>query len=1279
MKTMPTPIETKENISSAIISFIGNSCAIASSELLNTLGYRSTKTVQLPDNTPETFLSVFNQVGALNKDKAFVDSWSSIEILFQITGDEIQAALGQNTLFTAGLVDNTNINSFLFFSVCLKDKEYTRTQLASITREVNKLFMMPVIIFFTYDQKLSIGIITRRLHKRDANKDVLDKVTLIKDINLTNPHRAHVEILFDLSLPQLQRSFPLNNFADLQTAWQKTLDVEELNKKFYKEIAYWYFWATQNVKFPVGDNHGSEENRNAVNVIRLITRIIFVWFLKEKQLIPEDLFKEEKLCQILKYDDPNQSTYYKAIMQNLFFATLNQEMNKPGKEPLRKFRITYNQPGSRNGNRLVTNLYRYERYFKDPLAALKLFESIPFLNGGLFECLDKEIEVDGQNKVLRIDGFSDENGNVLRVPDDLFFGKERDVDLNPIFNTTNKRYPAQGLFHILESYKFTVEENTPINEEVALDPELLGKVFENLLAAFNPETSTTARKATGSYYTPRPIVDYMVDESLIAYLKNYLMSQGVPEKPVDNVLVETQPNLLGENQPSLPAQSSLDERVRDLVSYTDSNHSFSDAESVLLVKAIDELNVLDPACGSGAFPMGILHKLVYILGKLDPENQIWQNIQLDKAVKETEEAYRIGDREERHQRIQDIEEAFDNNTSDYGRKLYLIESCLYGVDIQPIAVQIAKLRFFISLIVDQKVNPEKENLGIRPLPNLETKFVAANSLIGLDKPLQLSLQATELSEKESELAQIRHKLFSARTSETKRKYRSLDKQKRGEIRDLLVQSGWSNATASVLAAWDPYDQNTSSQFFDPEWMLGIRRGFDIVIGNPPYIQLQNNGGELANLYEDQKYKTFSRMGDIYCLFYERGFNLLKPNGHLCYITSNKWMRAGYGEKLRKFFSEETNPLILIDFAGIYIFESVTVDNTILLFNRSKNQKSCLTMTIGSDFQDLLDLSAYVAHHASYSSKFISNQSWVITSSIEDQIRNKIEFKGTPLVNWDISICYGIKTGYNEAFIINGLIKDELIHEDPKSEELIKPILRGRDIKRYKAEFADLWLISTFPALNLDINDYPAIKRYLASFGDKLQQVGEDYIDEYGYWAKTRKKTGNKWFETQDQIAYYLDFEKEKIVWAELARTGNSFILDSKKFYSLAGTFILTLFNGDEEQFSYKYLVSMLNHPTTLLFLEYVYSKLDVTGWQWKKEPFEKIPIPRASQGDQNIIINVYDEYIKAPHNQKLNLLSKLDKIIFDYFGFTNEEIKFTFEKLKVFSDEQEYFNNYILS
>ncbi|MBK7918715.1 MAG: hypothetical protein IPJ94_21140 [Chloroflexi bacterium] len=349
------------------------------------------------------------------------------------------------------------------------------------------------------------------MNKQDGSKDVLEKVTLIKDIRLANPHRAHIEILFDLSLDELFRIHSCGNFVELHKAWQKTLDSSELNKKFFKEIANWYFWAVNEVAFPA--DAGPEETRNATSMIRLITRLIFVWFLKEKGVIPDDLFNKSRLTPLLRWEDPQDSAYYKAILQNLFFATLNQEMNTPAKPDNRKFRGKRGSGQSQHF--MIHNVYRYEQYFRDPAAALALFADIPFLNGGLFECLDKR--VDGQD--VRIDGFSDRPDNPLRVPDELFWGEERTIDLNETYGTSGKSYKVRGLIETLNRYKFTITENTPIEEEIALDPELLGKVFENLLAAYNPETGTTARKQTGSFYTPREIVNYMVDESLLAYLQ----------------------------------------------------------------------------------------------------------------------------------------------------------------------------------------------------------------------------------------------------------------------------------------------------------------------------------------------------------------------------------------------------------------------------------------------------------------------------------------------------------------------------------------------------------------------------------------------------------------------------------------------------------------------------------------------------------------------------------------------------------------------------------------
>jgi adenine-specific DNA-methyltransferase len=423
-----------------------------------------------------------------------------------------------------------------------------------------------------------------------------------------------------------------------------------------------------------------------------------------------------------------------------------------GDKRKRDFRSKKNFGQHRDANYLM----RYKNQFKNPEKFLKLInEVVPFLNGGLFECLDNKTDK------IYIDGFSDNlvKPHQLIVPDYLFFGFDQEADLSGVVGINTKAYKkasVKGLIPILESYKFTIAENTPIEEDVALDPELLGKVFENLLASYNPETKTTARKQTGSFYTPREIVNYMVDESLIAYLKN----------SVKNWNIEA---------------DELDKQLHDLLSF-DNINPFAENDDLQkqIIHSLDNCKIFDPACGSGAFPMGILQKMVHILQKVDPENKYWQELQLNKAVKETEGAFAITDKKEREQKLIEINDAFDEkiNDPDYARKLFLVEDCIYGVDIQPIATQISKLRFFISLIVDQKVDKDKPNFGIRALPNLETKFVAANTLIGIDKPKdQMSLfENQEIKRLEQELKNIRHRIFSAKAPGTKRRLRDKDKK-----------------------------------------------------------------------------------------------------------------------------------------------------------------------------------------------------------------------------------------------------------------------------------------------------------------------------------------------------------------------------------------------------------------------------------------------------------------------------------------------------------------------
>ena len=900
--------------------------------LLKVLGYESQRTLNRDNNTIEAFREDFDPNNLINPQKAHLQEWQTADFLFQITADEIRQHTQEVLTFNEDPgVDESIYQSYLFLAIKLKGDTYSRTALANITREINKLYAIPAMLIFQHGYALTFSIINRRLSQRDAALDVLEKVTLIKDIDVVNPHRAHLDILADLSLDALYQQHGFTNFLELHQAWQRTLDTSELNRRFFKEIADWYFWAVEKVTFPhdKGGQGGSVDAtvRNATGIIRLITRLIFVWFLKEKGLVPNTLFDEDDMAALLRDVDPQESTYYKAILQNLFFATLNQEMNPPDKGSRgvpRKFR------GEGRQHYNITSLYRYKRYFRDPDAALRLFETIPFLNGGLFECLDKPAP-DEAKTILRIDGFSDREDNPLSVPNELFFSEPQAVNLNAVYDTKNSRYTVRGLIHILNRYKFTIAENTPIEQEVALDPELLGQVFENLLAAYNPETGTTARKQTGSFYTPREVVNYMVDESLIAYLKNALDASVFPsDKGGRGVDVS--------GFPSDKGGRAVIAKLRHLLSYNDEPHPFTDTETEQLITAIDTLKILDPACGSGAFPMGILHKLVFLLSKLDPRNAQWRQRQIDRVQNTITEAEKIDDSvirestiDELEGEIENINEAFERNELDYGRKLYLIENCIYGVDIQPIATQIAKLRFFISLIVEQKIDDTRENRGVRPLPNLETKFVAANTLLGVEKPMQLSFRNPEIDSKEKALEEVRRRHFTARTPRTKERYRKQDADLRAEISALLQQDGFPSKTTEKIAGWDPYDQNATADFFDSEWMFGITDGFDVVIGNPPYVRQEKIKEFKPTL--KKRYTCYTGAADLYVYFYERGLQLLSPNGIHTFICSNSWLDVNYGAPLQKYLLNNTAGAVICHSEAEREFESADI-NTIVSILRN---------------------------------------------------------------------------------------------------------------------------------------------------------------------------------------------------------------------------------------------------------------------------------------------------------------------------------------------------------
>ncbi len=500
---------------------------------------------------------------------------------------------------------------------------------------------MPTVILFLHGGFLSLAVIDRRQNRRDSSRDVIEKrISIVKDIRVGDPHRAHVDILCSIALSSVKvrsKGVP-TNFRELYDGWIEALSAQALNERFYRELANWFFWATKNVEFPAAararDSETTDKEKqyafdaqNQIEVIRLLTRLIFVWFIKEKGLVPNELFDVPSLRALL-VDDPTEdrdaSTYYKAVVQNLFFATLNTEMNDD-----RKWR-TRGKDGGLDGQYLIHTVYRFRDAFRDPDLALSLFKQVPFLNGGLFECLDRDVSErdlernpelkkritrEGKKDVLRIDGFSERRDNPLRVPNKLFFASREEVDLSEEYDAKSRSAEkVDGLIELFSRYKFTVEENTPVEEEVALDPELLGKVFENLLASYNVDTRTTARKKSGSFYTPREVVDYMVDEALIAYFEQKLgsppasPSPGKPRQQALDIQMPGEFDLGAATRPDKPdasVPSSQRPRLVNLLNLAiKEGNPFTPAETDLLIAAIDNLKALDPACGSGAFPMG---------------------------------------------------------------------------------------------------------------------------------------------------------------------------------------------------------------------------------------------------------------------------------------------------------------------------------------------------------------------------------------------------------------------------------------------------------------------------------------------------------------------------------------------------------------------------------------------------------------------------------------------------------------------------------------------------
>lgn len=928
---------------------------------------------------------------------------------------------------------------------------------------------------------------------------------------------------------------------------EEAFSVEPVNKEFYKGIKISFDKIYKNVL----KNFENEENAAKEFSLRFLGRALFCWFLREKDLIPKEIFDFINIGEMKTKDN-----YYKEVLEELFFNILNVKMEE------------------RKIESKIINKYE---------------KQIPFLNGG------------------------------------LFLKKEEDYKVKTIDNEIIKE-----LFEFFEKYNFTVDESAPFDIEISIDPEMLGRIFENLLAEINPESSASARKETGSFYTPREIVDYMVCESIKLYL--YKKTQNVKSDKIDNIF-------------------SVNEEA-----------DFSNEERNEILNAIHEMKILDIACGSGAFPMGILNRVFNIIDKLDSNHEFYKEFLLKNIKGQAREEFK---------------KLYQANKFNYAYKLDMLQRMIHGVDIQPIAIEISRLRAFLSLIVDEEKESGHENLGIKALPNLEFNFISANSLISLEhkEKEQKELKDETMDGFIKSMRNIAEEYFNAD---------SLDKKKKIKYKFDSLQSRIINESDFLTSedkkkflSWNPFE-NKSTDFFDSEIQFGTKF-FDIVIGNPPYIQIQTMSKNIKDNYKNAGFKSFASTGDIYQLFYEKSLNLLDKNGVASLITSNKWMRAGYGASTREYFYNNANVFKIIDL-GAGRFSSATVDVNIIFYGRILQDKiegerlfDAVNYKDDLEYLNLIRIRTQEVYNrdaeektALLSEVVTANlgKEWVIMNKVERSIFEKIN-KHKVLKDWNINIYTGILTGYNEAFIINEEIKNMLIKKDKKNKKVIKPLLVDDAISKYKINFNNKYLINIHNGIksenipHININDYKEIKKYIDNTVKEIEEKGN--IKRRGGHT-----TENKGFHYRDNMgitpynlrncAYLLEFDKPKIVWKQTSKN-QTFMIDTDGYYlTITGQMIVM---KDNDLNKLKYVLSILNSNLFKYYMLSVASNLSGVGIRWIPAFIENVPIPKVDKKTEDKIVRLVEKVIegKKVGIDTRELEEEIDKIVYELYNLNENEIK----------------------
>lgn len=932
-----------------------------------------------------------------------------------------------------------------------------------------------------------------RLSYLTVSLDLNDKNKPIKKYSNARRYSFYLGVNAKIKTPeqQLIRKGRIKDAEDLLSRFS----VEVVNKQFYLEVAKFFDELVSNEDQNLTLPGVSQEDANTRKsfAVRLIGRIMFCWFLKQKKSASGQLVPDEILSSKVVKDN-----YYHNILEPLFFGVLNTSIDS------RDIRSD-------------------------------LFDKVPYLNGGLFNPQDDDYyELDREI-------FASKHINTLKISDEWF----------------------KNFFELLETYNFTIDENTIFDQELSVDPEMLGRIFENLLAEINPETGSSERKRTGSFYTPRQIVEYMVDQSLSEYLKT---------------------------------KTKIDEKkLSALVSYDltdDAEYPLKNGEKQEIINAIESLKILDPACGSGAYPIGALQKIVYVLQQIDPDCKLW----LEQKLKGVPDLYK-----------QKIVNYFNNNPPDYIRKLDVIKNSIFGVDIQSIAVDVSRLRCFLTLVVESEIDDAKSNRGIEPLPNLDFKFVCANTLIGLPKT-----ENTGLFDDHSgiaELSSIMSEYFSCnsqRKNEIKLKFTNTQKE---IFRKAISSFGKSTGELTLkLTTWNPFS-NTSNSWFDPKWMFGLEEKFDIVIANPPYnVDLTDNERELyKNTYEGVR----SGRQDTAAIFVEMAHRVVKDQFSICFIIPYRLFsrKRNHGA-----FQEYVLSKLSID-EIIYLgkdagFDSAKDEFMILLF--SKYEKDNIVKICNKpDFQELNQLNFSVIEQSIFEKNKEIN---INISKYNPDILNKVE-RGNLILSDTCEVKDGIVPYIREQMLSKTKIDDRYVK--------FAGVSGTYKLDKYSFTAEEMYLCY----------DIAEAKKYISNI-EELRKV-----------------------QLRDKEIF---LQSEKIITSQ-----NSAILkgtiDRDQYFvsnSMHSTYL-------KKEYREKYNLSFILGCINSSLLNYYYNSKRLKGVDLHPQilisTLKLLPIPKIAARNKSIVdkieklVDKVIVYKKQENPETTKLENEIDELIMDLYGLNEEE------------------------